>query len=184
MPSKVHSICQPPYWSHNAIHRILDSRKLMNPAPLALDMLAQRAQRRESHTTRAHRADINLVLMARACQVLIQRTKAAVRPMAQITLVRFPIPRGVRRVVRDLLVDATAGSGEHTRGVGNDVFCVELPDLVVEEVAVHAGAAGARFEVEKHGGRGDEGEGAAFATAGYVARTVGGRVEVRLEIAR
>lgn len=155
----------------------------MNPAPFALNMLDQRAQRSEPHTTRAHRAYVDLVLVARAREVLIQRAKAAVRPMAQITLKCLPVPRSVGRVVCDLLLGA-AGPGEHARRVGDDVVSVELADLVVEEVAGHAGAAGARLEVEDHGGGGDKGEGAAFAAAGDVAWAVDGGVAVGLEIAR
>ena len=67
-------------------------------------MLAQRTEGRKPRLTRVPTTDVNLLLMTRARQMLVQRSKAPVRPITEITLVRVSVPRCIRGVVLDIAI--------------------------------------------------------------------------------
>ena len=69
------SHCQHPHSADQPIQGPLDRLELGNPASLALDMLAKRTKRREPHMARGQGAEIHLVLMTGAIQVLVQGTQ-------------------------------------------------------------------------------------------------------------
>ncbi|KAG5733858.1 Zinc finger protein [Termitomyces sp. T112] len=108
--------------------------------------------------------------MSRARKMLIQRRETLVLAVAQIALIRGSVPCCVGGVVGCLGVGVGRGGSEETRGVGDDVGAVPFTDFGVDDTTREAGDAGARFEVEEHGGDGDEGQGTAFTAAGDVAR--------------
>ena len=140
-------------------------RKLGNPTFLTLNMLTQRAERREPHPTRVHRAHIHLVLMPRAREVLIQSVQGTIGLVAEVALEHRSIPRGFsdKVLVRGILRGGAAR--EQTRGIGDDVARVEAADFAVDGGAVHPRLARAGFEVEDEGRGGDKGKAAAFERA-------------------
>ena len=58
--------------TEEAVHSVLNDLKLGNTAFLALNVLAQSTKSCESGTTSRGWADVNLVLMDRACKMLVQ----------------------------------------------------------------------------------------------------------------
>lgn len=93
--------------THKSIHRPPSRPKLGYTTPLTLNMLAQRTKRRKPCLTRLPTTNINLLLMTRARQMLVQRSKRPVRPITEITLVRVSVPRCIRSVVLDLAIRVT-----------------------------------------------------------------------------
>ena len=64
---------QTPHAAHNIVHGDLDLLEPANATPLTLNVLAQRTKSRELRTTGAKRAEIDLRLMFRTGEVLVQR---------------------------------------------------------------------------------------------------------------
>ena len=93
--------------THKPIHHLPSRPKLGYATPLALNMLAQRTERRKPRLTRVPTTDVNLLLMTRACQMLVQCSKAPVRPITEVTLVCVAVPRCIRGVVLDIAIRVT-----------------------------------------------------------------------------
>lgn len=124
---------------------MLDLPKPMHTTPLALNMLAQPTQRREIRSTRRLRAYIQLILMSRARQVLVQRRKTLIRAMTEVAFVRITIPCGTGGVV--ICARVRGGGSEETRRVGDDIVAIELADLGVDDAPRETRDASTRFEV-------------------------------------
>jgi hypothetical protein len=142
--STVALVRQASHLPHEIVHRVLHHLELGHPAPLALDVLTQPAQSGEVQAACVQRADVYLVLVARAGEVLVQRGERTVLPMAQVAFVRGPVPRRSRRFVSDV----RAAAGEKARGVGDYVLSVVLTHIAVDGLAVRARGASPRLKVE------------------------------------
>jgi len=112
-------------------------------------------------------------------EVLVQRDQSAVGVVAQIALVRIPVPRSFSRVVGRFL--GCAAVGDHAGGIGDDIILVELADETIDHLAIHSRLTAARLEVEDHGGTANKGLGAKKTTD--VFGTVQRGVEVGIEVA-
>lgn len=109
-------------------------------------MLAKTTKRVESLATSVQRTDIELVLMPRTREVLVQRRQAPIRPMAEVALVGRSVPRSRGRTVSDLSAGPSRAR-DHARGVRDEVVDVLLAYGLVDERAVDSRAAAAAFEV-------------------------------------
>ncbi len=78
-----------------ALHRVANSFEHPHTTRPALDVLAQPTKRDKLDPAIRLRASVNLVLVARALQVLIEVRECPERRIAQKALVHVPIPRAV-----------------------------------------------------------------------------------------
>ena len=92
---------------HKPIHRAPSRPKLGYATPLTLNMLAQRTERHKLHLTRVPMTNVNLLLMVRARQMLVQCSKAPVCPITEITLICVSVPRCICGVVLDIAIHVT-----------------------------------------------------------------------------
>lgn len=176
---------------HRTLRQPVDEPVHLRPkathfTPLALDVLQERAQRLELLPAPVPRvrAPIDLIGVRRAPEVRIERGERGKSPVAEVALVRVPIPRAVGRpLVRDAR-DRAAGARNHPRGVRDDPAPVELPDELVDHGTRHARVARPGLEVQNERGGGDEGARAAFHGADDGALAVYGRVLVLAEVVR
>lgn len=77
-------------------------------------MLAQRTERREARPARVHRAQIHLVLMPRAREVLVQTLQDAISIVAEVALEHRSVPRGARGEVLVYGIVGAVAACEHT----------------------------------------------------------------------
>jgi hypothetical protein len=92
LPSSLPSHSQHVEAPRQAVHRIANLSKHPHSARPSLDVLAQPTKRRKLDSAIRLGASVDLVLMTRAFQVLIEMCKRPIRRAAQKALERRPIP--------------------------------------------------------------------------------------------
>ncbi|CAK5263909.1 unnamed protein product [Mycena citricolor] len=137
--------------ANQPIHAFLHGAELVHPTLLALDVLTQRTQRREMGPAACQRANIDLVLVSGARQVRVQRRQRPERAVAQITLIRSPVPCPRRRDVRRARY---ARASDHTRRVCDEVLSVVLAHKHFDLLPRHSRRALPRLQVQHNRGPG------------------------------
>jgi len=130
-----------------AFHRFANLPEHPHTARPVLDVLAQPTQRGKLGFAIRLWASVDLVLVARALQVLIEIRERPIRPIAQKALVRHPIPRelGCIRIRRGPWFVPAQGPSEQSRGVRDVVIRVCADDETVQLFARDTRGAGARL---------------------------------------
>jgi hypothetical protein len=125
--------------SRQTVHHVVDLSEHPHATGSSLDVLAQSAQRDKLATAIRLGTPVNLALVARALQVLVEAGERPERGVAQETFERHPIPRAVRRPYcrRQRRIVPTRPT-EQPRGIRDDVVSVRADDQAVELVARHA----------------------------------------------
>jgi len=162
------------------IHHVAHSTEHPHATRPAFDVLTQPAERDKLGGAVRLWAPIDLVLVARAPQVLIEPPERVECGVAQETLVCLAVPRALGRPRfrgRGRLVVAQRAR-EQAVGVRDVVVRVGADDEAVEPLARHAGRTGSRLEMEDERGGRDERLGAAAAGAAHV----GGPMQLRVEV--
>jgi len=129
------------------LHRVADSCERPHAARPALDVLTQPTERDKLGAAFGVRAPIDLVLVARALQVLIEALERLERRVAQETCINDPVPRapGRPRHRAGGRLKAARWAREQAGGVRDVVVRVGTDDEAVELLACHAGPASTRL---------------------------------------
>ncbi len=131
------SYCQSLHSVHEPPHNALVGSAPKSPALPAFNVLAQGTQRLEPDTTARKAADVHLLLVLRAAQVLIQPTQRPEGLIAKIAFVKAVI-FVVCHFGRVVASGCRASVGDKSRWVGDEVVLVILLDEHVQSVSVHA----------------------------------------------
>ena len=114
-------------------------------AHLALDVLAQRAQRLKllTATRVAAWTMIHLLLVRRACEMLIEGVERTELAMAQEAFVGLPVPGELSRKSRDKgWLRVVLGICEHAGGNGDNVLSIVFGGSTIDLLSRNARATG------------------------------------------
>ena len=161
-----------PHTTNQSIQCVPNRPKLQHTTPLTLDMLAQPTQRIEPLPAGAQGAEINLLLVPWAREMLVKGRKGLVFPMAEVALVCVAVPRSASRDVGGFRV--ARGASDKARRVGDDTVDVVLANEAVDGGTVDSRAAASRFEVEDQRRLRDESLSALVPRANDIPRFVNG----------
>jgi hypothetical protein len=128
------------------LHRIANTSEHPHTTRPALEVLTQPTKRDKLGPAVRLWASINLSLVARARQVLIEPRKRPERPIAQKALICHPVPPRApchARRRRGRRFFPTQWPREQSRAVRDIVICVGTDDEAIELIARHARRASA-----------------------------------------
>jgi len=128
-----------------AVHHVADWSKPPHATGPTLDMLTQPTERDKLHSAIRFWAPVDLLLVARALQVLVEPVEGSERGIAQEALECPPIPRanGCPHLRRGRRLVMTLWSSEQPRAVRNVVVRIGTDDETIELLARHVRRAGA-----------------------------------------
>lgn len=165
-------------------HRVIEPA---NATLLAFDVLTQGAEcpKRLTAARVGSRATIDLVIMRRACKVLVQHGEGCVHLVAKEALVCRPVPGPLRRPgrYRSLQCAIPIGTLNEPRRIRDDIVRVVTRDKAIDLRASEARRARARLEVQRERGNGDELSVAARVDAGNVGLLMDGGPLVSAQVA-
>lgn len=168
---------------HDVLHWVVE---LTNSALLALDVLAERTQRAELRAAPVPRlrAPINLVIMGRTAEVLVEPIESLVLSMAQEAFIVLAVERQRRRDGdhRWLWHGVAVWPRDEARRVRDDVRPVVVDCELVDALTRQLRRAHAGLEVQQQPGTRYEPLGALAARARQGSVSVCGRLQVCLQV--
>jgi hypothetical protein len=135
-----------PHHARDAVSSLLlNLAKSHQSTALTLHVLNQSTEQLIVSATACLGATVYLLVVERALQVVVQTVKAAELFGAEVTLVCIAIPSPIRSNCLHMTV-----TRQLDHWSGNDIVAVQLANCFVDLVAVEAGGASTRLQVNDH----------------------------------
>jgi hypothetical protein len=101
-------------------------------------MLAESAESPEMHAAESGRANVDLLLVTRASEMLIEGDKGMKHPVAKVALKHASVPSRTSGIILYVLINVSIG--DETGRVGDDVVLVVFQNITLDGVTVDFGA--------------------------------------------